>query len=158
MVLGMAIGMTIVKPMHYSMVLFHYASSDELSNSYPMTGIKQKILRIVLATALILAPMAPAVAVTAMNYSSAHTLNADIVDHGSMHHSVDVQQDTEHCTGNNEVPGQGQCQHSCCGYSSLSLAFVVPQSVLFHYINSTPPFVNALQTSLTAFTHFRPPA
>lgn len=123
-----------------------------------MPGLKQKILRIVLAISLMLAPMAPAVAVMSMNHAGAGAVNADIVDHGAMQHSVDVQQGAEHCAGNGEEPGKDHCQHSCCGHCSLSMTFIVPQSALAHHTNSTPPFVNALQASFTAFTHFRPPA
>jgi hypothetical protein len=123
-----------------------------------MPGIKQKILRIVLAISLMLAPMAPAVATMSMNHSSAHTVNANSVDHGAMQHSADVPQGAEHCAGTSEEPGKDHCQLSCCGHCSLSMTFVVPQSALVHCINSTPPFVNALQASFTVFTHFRPPA
>lgn len=123
-----------------------------------MPGIKQKILRVVLAISLMLATMAPAVAAMSMNHSSAHTVNANSVDHGAMHHSVDAQQGVEHCAGNSEDPGNDHCQHSCCGHCSLSMTFIVLQSALAYCPNTTPPFINALQASFTAFTHFRPPA
>ena len=123
-----------------------------------MAEIKQKILRLVLAASLVLAPMAPAMAVSAMDHPGSRTANVDMVDHGTMHHSAAAQQDAEHCAGNHEKPGNSQCQHSCCGHCSLSMTFVLPQSTLAHNTDIVPPFNNALQASFTAFTHYRPPA
>ena len=124
-----------------------------------MVGIKQKILRSLLAISLVLAPMGSAVAAATMGHSSmAQSVDLHTAAHGTMHHGADVKKVNSHCNSDNSHPSDELCQHSCCGDCFSSAGFILSYNSTSPYADRTPPFVNTFQVLLATFSHYRPPA
>ena len=119
-----------------------------------MVRLKQKWLHTLLAVSLILAPMGVAVATTGMDHSLMSSTDMHNTNHGT-----DLQNENQHCKGDDNHLSDDACQHNCCGHSISTAGFVLScNNSASLFADHTPPFVKALQVLLTTFPHYRPPA